>query len=152
MENMQTKGLLGCIAGVAMFLYNSISEIIIVLVLLMIFDYITGVLYSLKINTFDKKTGAWGAVQKLMYSIIVSLGFLIDLTLINVLKTANIDINLKGSFGIVVVLYLIGNEGLSITKNLINLGLPVPPIIAKAFGIIQNAKELQKEGVSDNGT
>jgi toxin secretion/phage lysis holin len=147
MENAETKGLLGCITGVAIFLYNSMTEIVIVLALLMLFDYVTGISLALKNKSFSREKGAWGAFNKLMYSVIICSGFLLDYTTTYILKTTHINVSTQGAIGIVVVLYLIGNEGLSITKNLIKLGLPVPPILAKAFGIIKDAK--QKEGVND---
>jgi toxin secretion/phage lysis holin len=148
MDNAETKGVLGCITGVAMYMYNSINEIVIVLTLLMIFDYVTGISLALKDGNFNPKKGAWGAVNKLMYGIVICLGFLLDFTSSYLLKSAHISISTQGTIGIVVVCYLIANEGLSITKNLVNLGLPVPPILAKTFGIIKDVKD-QKEGVND---
>jgi phage-related holin len=51
------KGIFGALIAVFSFLYNCISEMVIVLAILMIFDYITGVLVAKRDNKFNSKKG-----------------------------------------------------------------------------------------------
>jgi phage-related holin len=51
------KGIIGALIAVFSFLYSCVSEMIIVLALLMIFDYITGVLVAKVEDKFDSKKG-----------------------------------------------------------------------------------------------
>ncbi len=138
MENAATKGAMGVVAGVFGYLCDSFNALLVVLGILMIVDYLTGVTVSLKKGTFDKNMGIWGAVKKLFYVLIVLLGFLADYTISDIAARAGIDFSTQGLLGIAVTLYLIGNEGLSITENWVILGLPSPTFLTKAFGFMKD--------------
>lgn len=137
MNNVAEKSIIACVTLVLTYIYNCVNEVLVVLVILLLFDYLTGIFVSLKNGTFCARIGFWGAVKKSMYGIVITMGFLTDFTITYISKTMQIKFSTYGSIGIVVVLYLIGNEGLSIIKNLITLGLPVPPILSKMFGIMK---------------
>ena len=138
------KTLIGSIFGVMAFLYGCITEIVIVLVLLMIFDYITGVTVALKERKYDPMQGCWGALKKLFCIMMVTVGFLLDYIAQLVAEHANIGFSTGGVLGLVVVLYLIGNEGLSLARNWTLLGLPCPPILKKVFRQVQDIGEIKK--------
>jgi toxin secretion/phage lysis holin len=111
------KGVFGALMAVFSFLYGCISEMIIVLAILMIFDYITGVLVAKKNNTFSSNIGFWGVVRKLSYLMIIITGYLSDITINAFTAIIGIDFNTFGALGFAVVFYLIGNEGVSLFTN-----------------------------------
>lgn len=127
------KGVFGALMAVFSFLYGCISEMIIVLAILMIFDYITGVLVAKKNNTFSSNIGFWGVVRKLSYLMIIITGYLSDITINAFTAIIGIDFNTFGALGFAVVFYLIGNEGISLFTNWSNLGLPVPKFLLSIF-------------------
>jgi toxin secretion/phage lysis holin len=146
MTENTSKGIIGSCIGVMSYLYGCISEIIIILVIFMIFDYITGVVVALKERKFCKSVGAWGVVKKVMYIILIVIGFLADFSAAYLIQKIGIKFSTNGALGLCVVLYLIGNEGLSLTKNLIALGLPAPPFLTKSFGLMKStAENISKE-------
>lgn len=155
MENAATKGFMGVIAGVFGYLAGSFNALLVVLGILMIADYVTGVTVALKNKEFDKEKGLWGAVKKLFYVMIVLVGFLADYTIMDTAARAGFEFSTGGLLGIAVTLYLIGNEGLSITENWVVLGLPVPPFLRTAFGYMKDqsgriVKIPEKEGENNN--
>lgn len=149
-ENIEAKGILGAIIGVMSFMYGCINEIIVILALFMVMDYITGVVLALMEGKFCRSLGTKGAVKKLGYIILVVVGFLADFTITLLVQKTGIKFNTNGSLGLLVVLYLIGNEGLSITKNLIGMGLPAPPFLVKSFGLMQDTANKLGGGNSED--
>ncbi|WHH58492.1 phage holin family protein [Petroclostridium sp. X23] len=137
-ENAATKGAMGVIAGVFGYLVGSFNALLVVLAILMMVDYVTGVTVALKNSEFDTGKGIWGAITKLFYILIVLVGFLADYTIMDTAARAGLDFSTGGLLGIAVTLYLIGNEGLSITENWVVLGLPVPPFLRTAFGYMKD--------------
>lgn len=127
------KSIFGALIAVLSYLYGCIGEMIIVLSILMIFDYITGVLIAIKTNTFDSNVGIWGIIRKLSYLMIVTTGYLTDITINSFANLIGLDFNTYGALGFAVIFYLIGNEGLSLLSNWIKLNLPVPTFLNNLF-------------------
>lgn len=100
-----------------------------VLIALMVADYITGVLVaavwhrSTKSATgaLDSKAGFQGILKKGMILVLVWLGVLLDhATGANYIRTA-------------IVIFFIGNEGISLLENLGLMGVPYPAFLKKAL-------------------
>ena len=104
------------------------DDTVTVLLWLMVLDYLSGIM-SAYINpneALDSRKGYKGIVKKLLTLIIVSLAHFMDVA-------AGQDI-VKN----IVVLFFIGNEGLSIVENAAKAGLPVPE---KLKGALEQLKE-----------
>jgi toxin secretion/phage lysis holin len=127
------KGIFGASIAVFSFLYGCISEMIIVLAILILFDYITGVLVAKKDKTFNYNKGCWGAIKKLSYLMIITTGYLTDITINSFASIIGINFNTYGALGFCVIFYLIGNEGISLFENWSKLGLPVPGFLNNIF-------------------
>lgn len=100
-----------------------------VLIALMVADYITGVLVAAvwhkstksQSGALDSKAGFKGILKKGMILVLVWLGVLLDrATGANYIRTA-------------VVLFFIGNEGISLLENLGLMGVPYPEFLKKAL-------------------
>lgn len=137
-ENMGTKTLMGLVAGVFGYLAGRMTELIIVLAIMIILDYILGIVAGLKTKGFNSKTALWGTVKKLCYGILVMLGFLIDFVIKFAAENAGVAIPISGVFGFAVIIYLIGTEGFSCIQNLLLIGVNVPAFIEKAFGLLRD--------------
>lgn len=100
-----------------------------VLVALMVADYVTGVLVAAvwhnsnksQSGALDSKAGFKGLVKKCMILLLVWIGVLLDQAMgTNYIRTA-------------VVLFFIGNEGISLLENLGLMGVPYPAFLQKAL-------------------
>lgn len=142
---IETKTAIGAITAVFGYLSGCLNELLVVLAILMVFDYILGTVAGLLTEGFNKEKGIKGIIKKIGYLFLVTLGFLVDFTLSFIGKSAGGNINTNGMFGYAVTCYLIGTEGLSCLKALNILGLPVPEFLSKAFGGIKDSAE-SKDG------
>lgn len=151
-ENVGTKGVIGLTFGVFGYFYNCINEMLVILGVLMVMDYISGLTAAFKTKSFNADIGRWGLIKKLFYAFIVLMGFIIDYIIVYLSKNVGIDLPFNALFGIVITLYLIGTEGFSMCQNLIIIGLPVPEIVSNAFGLIKDQAgkiKLKKESTEN---
>lgn len=146
---MKEKSILGAIAAVGGYIMNCFNEIMVVLAIFMMIDYIIGTMVSLflKNDHFDKKKGIRGLLKKIGYMVCVVIGILLDYVILWLSKTADFKFSTNGFFGIAVTCYLIGTEGLSIAGHLYVLGVPVPKFLERAFEKLKESSESISKGV-----
>ncbi len=138
-ESTMTKGFIGLVAGVFGYLAGCLNEIVIILAILVIMDYILGIAaVFMQGKRFDSTLALKGAFKKALYAFVIVLGYLGDYLIIYVSQGFGIVIPVKAILGLAVTLYLIGTEGFSICKNLILVGVPVPEWFGKFFGLVKN--------------
>lgn len=138
-ESVATKGIFGVITGVFGYLAGCLNEIVIILALLVIMDYILGIAAVFMTGKqFDGNLALNGAFKKALYAFVIVLGYLGDYMIHYVSDGFGVIIPVKAILGLAVTLYLIGTEGFSICKNLILVGVPVPDWLLKFFGLIKD--------------
>ncbi len=135
------KSVLGTVFGVLGYIKGSFNELLVVLAIFIVCDYISGTVLALTKGEFSVKTGMKGALKKLFYIFLVLMGFLIDLMVSSVGLRLGFALATNGAFGMAITCYLVGTEGLSILESLAYLGLPVPGFMKKALGIIKETGE-----------
>ena len=130
--NVIKNGILAGLAVLGSFAANALGgwdASLQVLIALMVADYITGVLVAAvwqrssksETGALDSKAGFKGILKKGMILVLVWLGVLLDrATGANYIRTA-------------VVLFFIGNEGISLLENLGLMGVPYPAFLKKAL-------------------
>ena len=97
------------------------------LVIVVIIDYITGVITAIKYKKLNSKVGLWGIIKKVLYFMMVALAVIID--------------RITGSNGTIrnlVIYFLIANDGLSILENSAKIGVPIPK---KLIDILEQLKQ-----------
>ena len=110
-------GFISCIGATIVALLGGWDNIIIILIIFMIIDYITGLsaAYIMSNVYLDSRKGFKGIIKKIVILCLVILAHQMDVLI-------GQDALIKN----VVLLFFIGNEGLSILENASNCGLPVP--------------------------
>ncbi|MEC2063223.1 holin family protein [Bacillus inaquosorum] len=103
------------------------------LLVLSIIDVLTGVIKAWKFKKLRSRSAWFGYVRKLLNFFAVILANVIDTVL-----------NLNGVLTFGTVLFYIANEGLSITKNLAQIGVKIPSSITDRLQTIENEKEQSK--------
>ena len=117
------------IAAVGTFLSAKLGILYIILPFLMLcmfIDYGTGVLASKKEGNISSKIGTWGIVKKLTYGIEVVVALILDWTILNVAKSIGVSVPVNTIFSLLISIWLILNELISILENLIRLDTPMP--------------------------
>jgi toxin secretion/phage lysis holin len=103
-----------------------------VLIVLVVLDYITGLLGAVKLKKVNSEIMYWGGIRKIIIFAVVALAVLFDRMLNTpdpVLRT-------------LAIYFYVAREGISVTENLGILGVPLPPGIAKVL------EQLQAKGES----
>lgn len=113
-----------------------------VLVALMAADYLTGILVAAvwqrsnksATGALDSKAGFKGLLKKGMILLLVWLGVLLD----NALGAAYIRT--------AIIIFFIGNEGLSLLENLGLMGVPFPAFLKRALGALREQGDKGEDG------
>lgn len=148
MTAMEVKNsILAGLAAVGAFLSGALGgwdAPLALLVALMAADYLTGLLVAAvwqrsdksATGTLDSKASFQGLVKKGMVLLLVWLGVLLD----EAVGTTYVRM--------AVVLFFVGNEGLSLLENLGQMGLPFPAFLRRALEALQE----QGDGGREDGT
>lgn len=96
------------------------------LIILMIFDYITGILKGYFFKKLDSTIGFWGIVKKFIILIIVSTSHVIS-------NVVDPSLPLRE----VVIIFFISNEGISVLENAA-VFIPIPEQLKKALQQLRN--------------
>lgn len=105
------------------YLFGSWDLALQVLIVFMILDYGTGVLYAFLNNKLNSEVGFKGLVKKLMILVVLIIGVMLD----RILGTGT------WVFRTLVCYFYIANEGISLLENVGNIGIPIPNKIRNAL-------------------
>lgn len=99
------------------------------LIIVIVLDYITGVLSAIYNKKLDSKIGLKGILKKFGYLCIIALSVIID--------------KIMGETGVIrtlVIYFFVANDGLSIIENMAKMGVPLPK------KLIDTLNQLKKDG------
>ena len=115
---------------------GGVDGVLITLLIIMIVDYVTGVMCGIYEKNLSSEIGWKGIFRKVLIVLLVGIANLIDITVIKsgaVLRTA-------------VIFFYISNEGISILENAGRMGLPIPKKLRDVLA------QLHKEGKNEKET
>lgn len=110
---------------------GGIDGFIYVLLVLVVCDYITGVMCAVADKKLNSTVGFVGIAKKVLIFILVGVGHIIDSYIIGdggVLRTA-------------VIFFYCSNEGVSLLENAAHLGLPVPQKLKEVLAQLHDRKD-----------
>ena len=110
------------LASIASFLWGGFDFILIVLLVAILLDYVSGIVVAALKKELSSKKGLAGMLKKVLYLLIVAVGQIVDTVM-----------NAGGAIRGLVIGYLIANEGLSILENCARGGAPVPKKLIDAL-------------------
>lgn len=114
--------------SLVVYMLGGFDSLIKSLLVIMVIDYITGVIKAIYYKNFSKKINIKGILKKFGYLIIVALATVID-------TCFSID---SMALRTVVLYFFIVNESMSIIENWASLGLPLPN---KLYEVLNKLKE-----------
>ena len=109
--------------------FNILLIPILVLIAVMLIDYITGLTSAYRNGELKSKTGLLGILKKVSYLVLVAVGGVVDYLICSGLATAGFDFGVTYCCGLIVCVWLIINELISILENLSELGTPIPKFL-----------------------
>ena len=132
-------------AGISAYL-QIIAIPMIVLLAVMVIDYITGMSAAYANAELSSKKGVTGILKKVGYIALVCVGIAADYLINHALTGIGIDNPVKMFFGLLVAIWLIINELLSILETLERLGVPIPKFSIKLIEKLKITVETKSGG------
>ena len=121
--------------------FNVLLVPLAVLVAVMLIDYITGMAGASCTGQLNSRVGVRGIVKKAGYLALVAVGMVVDYLITSALVSIGIDLQINYCFGMIITVWLIINELISILENLKRLGIPLPDFLVKIVSRLKNNVE-----------
>ena len=116
------------IGGWLGFFLGGLDGLLIALIVLMVLDYISGVMCAIADKDLDSRIGFRGICKKVLILMLVGIANIVD---VHVVGTGSA---LRGA----VVCFYMSNEALSLFENAAHLGLPVPDKLREVLSQLHN--------------
>jgi toxin secretion/phage lysis holin len=116
-----------------------------ILLFVMIADYSTGMIKAWILKEINSRIGIIGIIKKLCYLIIVCAGVGVDWIIRAALSQIGISYTSAFTFGLIVIIWLIINELISILENLSKIGIPLPEFLTKTVKKLKITVEKKAE-------
>ena len=133
-------------AGVAAYC-GQLAAPVLVLLCMMVVDYVTGMVKAYMTAQLSSRIGVKGILKKLCYMAMVAVGAGVDYLLRGALVQAGIDLHIELFCGLLVAIWLIINELISVMENLAAIGVPGFPRLSKLLERLKNT--VSKEDDAD---
>lgn len=124
-----------------MYYLGIVSIPIIILICAMIIDYATGMTAAFYNAELSSKKGIKGIIKKVGYLALVAAAMIVDWLICCGLQQINVDIQYSVFFAILVAVWLIINELISVLENLSRMGVPIPNFLKKIVNRLKNTVE-----------
>ena len=105
-----------------------------------IIDYATGIIKAKYFNCNENsKTGAKGALKKVLYWVVIYLAFYVSKSFSEMGKLIGVDLSFVVIFGWFTLAVYLVNEIRSILENLVEMGVKVPSFLIKGLEVTEKA-------------
>ena len=143
-ENIVTGLLAAVLAAGAAYLRQLLAPLI-VLGVIMVIDYVTGMTRAWITKQMSSRIGIVGIVKKICYLAAVAVAIVVDFVIQYAAERAGVDLGGVYFFGLVVVIWMILNECISILENLSDIGVPLPGFLMAAIKRLKKTAESKGE-------
>lgn len=123
---------------------------LVVLIGVMIVDYMSGMLKAWGNDELSSRVGLRGIVKKLSYLMLVCVTGVVDWLLWSGLRQVGISLDFGFCFGLIVTIWLIVNELISILENLDALKVPMPKFLKNVVKHLKNAVEVKGDKAAES--
>ena len=149
MKENTAKGLIALVFAGAGAYFHELLAPVIVLGLVMLADYVSGLARAWIGKTLCSRVGIIGSVKKIAYLFAVAVAVVVDWVIQTAAAKAGLELGGFYLFGLLVTVWLILNECISILENLAAIGVPLPAFLTKIVSKLKQAAEDKGEEVSN---
>lgn len=144
MQNKEIQMFISAAFAGLMYYLGIVSIPVIMLIIAMIIDYATGMTAAFYNAELSSKKGIKGIVKKVGYLALVAVAMILDWLISQGLQQINVNLNYGVFFAVLVAVWLIINEIVSILENLFRIGVPIPKFLTKIIEKIKVTVEEEK--------
>jgi toxin secretion/phage lysis holin len=141
--------LFATVAGAIVAYLNVLLVPLVVLVIVMLIDYVTGMAQAYLSHTLNSRIGVVGIIKKISYITAVVVGIVADYLISSALTQVGIDIKINYCIGMIVTIWFIINELISVLENLAEIGIPLPnflvSIVKRLKVVVENKTDEDKK-------
>lgn len=135
----------GAIGALAAY-FNVLLLPLCVLAAVMLIDYATGMAGASVTGKLNSRVGVRGIVKKAGYIALVAVGMVVDYLLSSALIKIGIHLQINYCFGMIITVWLIINELISILENLGEMHIPLPHFLVNMIKTLKGTVEEKAEG------
>lgn len=132
-------------ASVALY-FQKLAIPLIVLFCAVVMDYATGLLGAYLHRELSSERGWQGILKKIAYFAAVCVGCGVDYLLTAFGALFGVTFQTSLAVGVLVTMWLIINESISVLENLVKIGVPLPTFLGKLVKRLQVAVEEKLNG------
>lgn len=148
MKENTVKGLIALVFAGAGAYFHELLAPVIVLGIVMIVDYISGLARAWIGATLCSRVGVLGIIKKIGYLFAVAVAVVVDWVIQTAAAKAGLALGGFYLFGLLVTIWLILNECLSVLENLAAIGVPLPAFLVKVVKKLKQTTEDKGEGAA----
>lgn len=126
--------------------FHALMFPIILVVVVMLADYGSGLAAAWVSNEINSRVGILGIIKKLGYALMIVVGFAVDWGVWFAADIAGLDFGHVYIFALLVCMWLIANECISILENLVRMDVKVPVFLQSVVRKLKSAVEKKGEG------
>ena len=135
----------GAVGALAAY-FNVLAVPLVVLVAVMLIDWITGLAGASATGKLNSRVGVIGIVKKVCYLALVAVGMVVDYLILSALVSIGIHLQINYCFGMIITVWLIINELISILENLGELNIPLPQFLVDVVKSMKDKVESKADG------
>lgn len=110
---------------------EAMFPVMVILLCCMVIDFISGCIANGSVEGLSSKAGVKGIIKKVGYLCVISVAMFFDYLIMYSLNLMNIQYSIRMFFGLLVTVWFILNELLSILENVNKLGVPIPDFLTQ---------------------
>lgn len=141
MEKKAWMSLLSAVLAAVSAYARELAIPVMVLFAAMLLDYGTGVAAAWKNKELSSRVGLLGIVKKVGYLAVVAVGMVVDYVLSISGERLGVELPMANYFGLLVTVWLIINECISVLENADVLELPVPAFVERLLERLKKRSE-----------
>lgn len=132
------------VAGAAAY-FQELAPSVVVLFLVMVVDYVSGMVRSWANGELSSRVGVLGIVKKVSYLLAVVVAIVTDWVVQTAAGQLGVDFGGFFYFGLLVTIWLILNECISILENISEIGVPLPSFLMTLIQKLKKTTEARGE-------
>lgn len=110
---------------------EAMFPVMVILLCCMVIDFISGCIANGSVEGLSSKAGVKGIIKKVGYLCVISVAMFFDYLIMYSLNLMNIQYSIRMFFGLLVTVWFILNELLSVLENVSKLGVPIPDFLTQ---------------------
>ena len=146
-ENIFRGVIAAAVAGAAAY-FQELALPVVVLFLVMVVDYVSGMVRAWTRGELCSRVGVLGIVKKVSYLLAVVVAIVADWVVQTAAGQLGVDFGGFFYFGLLVTIWLILNECISILENISELGVPLPPFLMTLIQKLKKTTETRGEDLT----